>query len=47
MSSERKPTGFATHLTAGGTAGAMEAVRTFFFPLVLDINDLIHCMLRF
>lgn len=28
MSSEKKPVGFATHLTAGGIAGAMEAVRT-------------------
>lgn len=28
MSSEKKPVGFATHMTAGGVAGAMEAVRT-------------------
>ena len=27
MSSEKKPVGFATHMTAGGIAGAMEAVR--------------------
>ena len=27
MSPEKKPVGFATHLTAGGIAGAMEAVR--------------------
>lgn len=24
---EKKPVGFATHITAGGIAGAMEAVR--------------------
>lgn len=32
MSSEKKPVGFATHLTAGGIAGAMEAVRTPSLP---------------
>jgi len=30
MSSEKKSVGFATHMTAGGIAGAMEAVRTLF-----------------
>lgn len=38
MSSERKPVGLATHLTAGGIAGAMEAVGAFCSPL--DISDL-------
>ena len=37
MSSEKKQVGFATHLTAGGIAGAMEAVRT---PSNAPLNDI-------
>jgi hypothetical protein len=29
-SKDRRPVGFGTHITAGGIAGAMEAVRSLF-----------------
>ena len=50
MSSEKKPVGFATHMTAGGIAGAMEAVRTLCYtPLHPNrgrlSSDLTHLVL--
>lgn len=45
MSSEKKPVGFATHLTAGGMAGAMEAVRTLCFTPVRRRSDAAHLVL--
>ena len=44
MSSEKKPVGFATHLTAGGIAGAMEAVRALCYPQTY--TDLTHVVLQ-
>ena len=34
ISKDRKPVGFGTHITAGGIAGAMEAVRS---PYMMEL----------
>jgi hypothetical protein len=38
---EKKPVGFATHIVAGGMAGAMEAVRNsiLLYALTFDIKS--------